>query len=98
MIGFKIDSVEKLELVNHMIFETAIYMPLYSVAYANMCRVLTDAVSKISNYLNTVKLPYGNLIKIIKTKKTGPLIQKLLHIFVIFYHTYLRNFSFRSNN
>ena len=51
MAGLKIDSVEKLELVAHMIFETAIHMPLYShVAYANMSRVMTDAVSKISNY------------------------------------------------
>ena len=61
MTGLKIDSVEKLELVTHMIFETAIHVPLYSVAYANMSRVMTDAVSKISIYLNTVKLPHGIL-------------------------------------
>ena len=45
MTNLEIDDVEKLELVCDLIFETAIKQPQFSVAYANMCRVLTDVVS-----------------------------------------------------
>ena len=45
MTSLKIDSVVKLEKANELIFEKAISEPGFSVAYANMCRVLTDAVS-----------------------------------------------------
>ena len=45
MTNLKIDSVEKLELASELIFEKAISEPEFSIAYANMCRVLTDAVS-----------------------------------------------------
>ena len=50
MTTLKIDTVEKLELANEFIFEKAVSEPGFSVAYANMCRVLTDAVSTRSSY------------------------------------------------
>ena len=50
MTTLKIDTVEKLELANELIFEKAVSEPGFSVAYANMCRVLTDAVSTRSSY------------------------------------------------
>ena len=37
MTTLKIDTVEKLELANELIFEKAICEPAFSVAYANMC-------------------------------------------------------------
>ena len=51
MTTLKIDTVEKLELTSELIFEKSISEPGFSVAYANMCRVLTDAVSKIITLL-----------------------------------------------
>ena len=47
MTALKINSVEKLEQSIELIFEKAISEPGFSVAYANMCRVLTEAVSII---------------------------------------------------
>jgi len=45
MTDLKVDTVPKLEKAIELIFEKAISEPGFSVAYANMCRVLTDAVS-----------------------------------------------------
>ena len=53
MLG--VDNVEKLELVCELVFETAIKQPLYSVIYANLCRVLTDAVSIFQIFVNIIE-------------------------------------------
>eukprot|EP00111_Clytia_hemisphaerica_P011500 TCONS_00033760-protein len=47
VINLRVDTVRKLEMVVDIIYETAINIPLYSVAYANMCRVFTDAFKHI---------------------------------------------------
>jgi len=47
MSALVIDTVQRLEILVKIIFEHAITEPLYVVAYANMCRVLTDAVSPL---------------------------------------------------
>ena len=47
MTALNVDSVPKLEKAIDLIFEKAISEPGFSVAYANMCRVLTDAVSTL---------------------------------------------------
>ena len=45
MLALKIDNAKKLEAAIDLIFEKAVSEPNFSVAYANMCRVLTDNVS-----------------------------------------------------
>lgn len=47
MTALKINNVEKLELSIGLIFEKAISEPGFSVAYANMCRVLTEAFKAV---------------------------------------------------
>ncbi|XP_066928112.1 eukaryotic translation initiation factor 4 gamma 3-like isoform X2 [Clytia hemisphaerica] len=47
MTNLKIDSVSKLQMAIDLIFEKAISEPGFSVAYANMCRVLTDAFKSV---------------------------------------------------
>jgi len=47
MIALKIDNSAKLESAIALIFEKAISEPGFSVAYANMCRVLTDQFNKV---------------------------------------------------
>lgn len=45
MLQLKVNTVEKLEITCDLIFEKAVSEPNFCVAYANMCRVLTDSVS-----------------------------------------------------
>ena len=49
--NLKVDDVKKLEIVVDLIFETAIRVSLYSEAFANCSRVLTDAVRLSLNFL-----------------------------------------------
>ena len=47
MIELKVDNAAKLELVVSLIHEKAVFEPMYSAVYANMCRVLTDSFKKV---------------------------------------------------
>merc|ERR1711881_643150 len=49
MVDLKIDNQVKLESAIDLIFEKAVSEPGFSVAYANMCRVLTDAYKVPAN-------------------------------------------------
>ncbi|XP_066919987.1 uncharacterized protein [Clytia hemisphaerica] len=47
LANLRVDTVPKFEIEVDIIYETAINIPLYSEAYANMCRVLTDSLKSI---------------------------------------------------
>ena len=59
MIALKIDNVIKLEAAIGLIFEKAVSEPGFSVAYANMCRILTNEVSTFVKVLNTLNFTYN---------------------------------------
>ena len=63
MTNLIVDDVKKVEIVADLVFETAINVPLYSVAFANCSRVLTDAVRLSLNYFfHVFKLQSGHKI------------------------------------
>ena len=64
MVELKIDNQTKLESAIELIFEKAISEPGFSVAYANMCRVLTDAVSNVLFAL--LKCCFFEILKVFK--------------------------------
>ena len=47
MMDLKLDTSAKLECAITLIFQKAISEPGFSVAYANMCRVLTDRFTQV---------------------------------------------------
>jgi len=56
MTMLEVDNVEKLELICDLVFETAIKQPLFSIPYANLCRVLTDVFKSMPGNTNFRKI------------------------------------------
>ena len=59
MMDLKLDTSAKLECAITLIFQKAISEPGFSVAYANMCRVLTDRFTQVSVLFGAPLEPVG---------------------------------------